>query len=59
MENLERYMQICMEVKKEFSFCKTTQKWFWNDKGEEDRYGPFDTYWEALLDVVEPYIQKD
>lgn len=56
-ETLERYMQIAQDIKKEFVYHKTSGEWYWYDRGsEDDQYGPFLTFWDALLDVVEPYV---
>jgi hypothetical protein len=57
--SLERYMQISMDLKKKYHYVKDTGKWFWSDGDATDItdwVGPFTTFFDALCDVVEPYI---
>jgi len=59
IEQLERYMRIAKELKTEFEYDKSFGKWYWrnHDDDPNNLYGPFDTFWQSLQDVVEPYIQ--
>jgi len=60
LEMLERYMIIAKDIKKEFSYNKSTGKWCWYDRGDgwDDiiRQEQFDSFWLALKDAVAPYI---
>ena len=60
-KQLERYMQIAQDTKKSFSYDKSDGTWAWYDRDEEDNIDAyhvgFSTFWEALLDAIEPYIE--
>jgi hypothetical protein len=60
---LERLMQIADDIRKKFLYEKGSGKWYYCDRNEseklEDCYGPFNTFWDALNDAVEPYIGED
>jgi hypothetical protein len=62
MENkdLNRYMQIAQDTKKEFHYNKDNEAWFWNEgySFEAVYYGPFAEFHEALLDAIGPYLQE-
>lgn len=59
-ETLERFMQISEDTKKAISFNKHTGKWIWNDRGESKEIcGGFPTFWKALCDVAEPYLESE
>lgn len=59
-ENLERHMLVAFDVKKEFTYDKGTGEWCWYDRGDEENlYGRSPTFWECLLDAVEPYTASE
>lgn len=59
--NLERFMQIAKDIRKEFHFVKATGRWVWTDRDErpEPDSRSFDSFWKALCDAVEPYIGEN
>jgi hypothetical protein len=68
---LERMMLIAEDTKKEFTRAKCSgwywggqprewreEGWYWHNRGdEENRFGPFATFYEALSVAVEPYMK--
>ena len=52
---LNRKMEILSDIKKTVEYDIGTGKWFWGDRDETERTGPFDTFLQALNDAVEPY----
>lgn len=58
---IEEYMRIAQDTKKDFSFAKSIGKWYWFNRGYQhtDSHGPFDTFFEALVDAVEPYLETE
>jgi hypothetical protein len=59
-KTLERFMQMSEDMKKDISFNKHTGKWAWRDRGEsEEVCVGFTTFWEALCDIVEPYMEGE
>jgi hypothetical protein len=52
---LERKMQIFEDIKKQAHYRKDTGKWFWSDRDDDNLYGPFDTFFDAVNDAIEPY----
>ena len=62
---LERMEQIAVDIKKVFSYSKTSGKWAWVDRDEADNpnpeayHGDFDTRLEALKDAVDPYLHPE
>ncbi len=56
MRDLELRMQAAQDTKKEFRMSKDTQEWFWFNRGDEEAKGPFPTFWVALCDATEPYM---
>ena len=65
---LEQYMQISQDIKKEFYYSKCEGCWYWRDRGDEEYSElqaenskghispPFTTFFDALSDAVEPYL---
>lgn len=51
-EMIERNMQIVDDLKKEIHYCKDFGVWYWNNRGDEYEYGPFDTFLDAVADIV-------
>jgi hypothetical protein len=58
-EKLERYMQISEDLKKEIFYNKHTGKWSWRDRGCKESHGEFATFFDALCDVVSPYLENE
>lgn len=58
-EELERYMQISEDLKKEIFYNKHTGKWSWRDRGCKESHGEFATFFDALCDVVSPYLENE
>jgi len=59
-KTLERFMQMSEDMKKDISFNKHTGKWGWRDRGDgKEVCGGFPTFWEALCDIVEPYMEGE
>jgi hypothetical protein len=63
-DDLERYMRLAQDTKKEFSFNKSDGKWYWfNQSFQGGETGwqsePFDSFWECLLDAVAPYLSEE
>lgn len=57
MFDLEQYMIIAKDTKKEFAYHRHEGKWYWYNRGdEENQQGPFNTFSEALADAIEPYV---
>lgn len=56
LSELEEYMKIVQDLKKEISYNKSEGKWYWCDRGETEYYGPFSTFLETVSDIVEPYL---
>jgi len=64
--NLERYMQMCKDLKKDIDYHKSSGTWSWYDRWDKadnplsyTSYGPFDTFLETLCDIVDPYIEQE
>ena len=59
---LDRRMQIAQDIRKEFLYDKATSDWYWHDRGDnaslEAIGNPHKTFWDALYDAVEPYLEK-
>jgi len=64
-KHLETMMSLAQDTKKEFSYDKTEGQWYWHSrtsyscpcpKVEIEKYGPFNTFAEAVYDAVEPYL---
>ena len=61
-ETLERWMKIAQDTKKEFVHSKSEGVWYWYNRGDNyytDRSEPFSTYFEALSDAINPYLEED
>jgi hypothetical protein len=58
-EELERYMKISEDLKKEIFYNKHTNKWSWRDRGCKESFGEFATFFDALCDVVSPYLENE
>ena len=59
---VERYMQIVQDLKKELHYFKSSGEWSWVDRGETDpvnMVGPFKTWLDAVYDIVEPYVAPE
>jgi endonuclease YncB( thermonuclease family) len=57
-KDLENLMRLSKDTKKEFHFSKDEGLWYWHAKGEPlmQLPEPFDTFYSALRDAVEPYV---
>ena len=62
-DEIEQYMRISQDIKKEFYYSKCEGTWHWYDRGneeyEEQQSPPFKTFFDALSDAVEPYIGNE
>lgn len=62
-ENLEKLMIIAKDIKKDFSYDKSTGLWHWFDEDEEHLlnayHGPYETFIKALEDATEPYTSEE
>ena len=58
LTQLNSWMILAKDIKKEFHYNKSEGKWYWSDRGVDmtDWYGPFDMFDHCLFDVVEPYL---
>jgi hypothetical protein len=58
---LESMMQIAEDTRKRFIFVKDTGTWSWGDKNEEYEtyHTGFTSFYAALEDAVEPYLEED
>ena len=59
LAEIERYEQIAEDIKKVICFNKHAGQWYWHDKNDNVLHEGFATRYEALLDVVEPYVGED
>lgn len=59
MTDLERWMRIAEDTKKEIAFNKAIGTWSWSNRGDLASHGPFKTYAGALYDAVEPYLWEE
>lgn len=61
VSKVERLMQIARDIKKEFTYNKSSGVWYWYDRGEEtdEMNGPFPTFLHALHDATSPYTEPD
>tara|TARA_R110000851_G_scaffold313482_1_gene475125 strand:- start:300 stop:488 length:189 start_codon:yes stop_codon:yes gene_type:complete len=58
MSNLESYMRIAQDTKKEFVYSKCEGCWSLHDRDSEDElHGSFAKFYSALYDAVEPYLE--
>ena len=56
--DIEQWMRIAQDTKKEFHFSKSSQQWYWINRDEEDGFhGPFMFFDAALYDAVKPYLE--
>jgi hypothetical protein len=53
---LEQMMSIAHDTRKEFHYLKDTSAWSWQNRNEEVRHGPFNSFLDALQDAVGPYM---
>lgn len=59
-ENFERYSQIVEDLKKAIVYSKSEGHWYWHDRDEPNcMHGPFMSRWDAVCDIVEPYISEE
>lgn len=60
MSNLESYMRIAQDTKKEFVYSKCEGYWYWHSRGSDTELSePFEKFYDALSDAVEPYLGDD
>jgi len=61
--DVERWMQIAQDIKKEFVYNRATGAWAWVDRDEKDNLDAyhfgFPTFLAALEDAVEPYLEEE
>jgi hypothetical protein len=57
-ENLNRYLQVVDDLKKQILYFKGDDAWAWSDKYAAF-HGPFKSYWDCVLDIVEPYFSEE
>lgn len=60
MNNLESYMRIAQDNKKEFVYSECEGYWYWHDRGSDTELSePFESFYSALSDAVETYLEDE